>query len=509
MTRTFAVSPVDAVRSALPALDLSTSLTERGLGRIESSGSSRPLVRVPAMHGVLGAIHLAFAEHRPLALSPDHVWLCITQAVARHIVGNAESLRRRFVDHDGQKALEVRRDDFRPGDPSNDWPGAIAELSSLLHRHLGDDSHGMFVASSSTTDAVARTASEVVLMGAMQRYFTYTVATMCGIPELTLEGTTDDWRVLRRRIDRFQGIGLDDWLRALGPFLDQLVRASAGDPSETFFRQLYKAEDASGGTYVSGFVNVLFPFLGDAGIEGASVNRLASEVTPQKRHALECPKLDAYPSGLASTPFTWRFLVGEQPMSLVAGFVGVSQDAQTGVIRPELGWAVTPRVIDREFTLTEGNPGIPRALPKNAKSVPSFAALARETADLPAFALTLWFNECIESLEGLLEVPNLAELTVLGVPRLRSLAGLAGHPGLRKLMVQQCDSFEDADAIASLPALDDLMLAHLPRFTRFEPISRVPQLRVLGLFGGNVPASWVGKHEDPARIAQIVSEARR
>ena len=49
VTRTFTVSPVDAVRTALAPLDLATSLGERGISRIESAATSRPLVRVLAM----------------------------------------------------------------------------------------------------------------------------------------------------------------------------------------------------------------------------------------------------------------------------------------------------------------------------------------------------------------------------------------------------------------------------------------------------------------------------
>lgn len=509
MPSTFAVSPVAVVRSPLASLDLRTSLNERGFARLESAGTTRALVRVPAMHGVLGAIHLAFAEHRPLALSPDHVWLCVTQAVARHVTGHSEALRHRFVKHEGQKELEVRRDDFLPGSAENDWPAAITTFSSMLREELGSETHSLFSASSSTTDAIARTAADIVLMGAVQRYFRYTVATLCGISELTLEGTPEDWSRLRAKVEGFAGLGLDPWLDALRHLLDHFVRASMGSPDEAFFRQLYKAEDASGGTYVSGFVNVLFPYLGDSGVAEANVNRLASEVRPSQRHALENPKLDAYPSGLASVPFRWKLMGGELPMSLVAGFVGVSQDA-AGVLRPELGWAVMPRVTDREFTLSEGTyGGPPTASLKDASKPLSFSALARESADLPEVALTIWFNDLFESLEGVLDVPNLVELTILGVPRLQTLAPLAGHPKLRKLMVQQCDAFEDARAVAELPALDDLMLAHLPRLTDYEPVSRATGLTVLGLFGTNVRSSWVGKHDALPRIREIQAQMRR
>jgi hypothetical protein len=42
---------------------------------------------------------LAYAGHRPVALSPDMIWLMICQGVAHHINANAEQLRPQFVKH--------------------------------------------------------------------------------------------------------------------------------------------------------------------------------------------------------------------------------------------------------------------------------------------------------------------------------------------------------------------------------------------------------------------------
>ena len=46
-----------------------------------------------------------FAEHRPLVLSPDMIWLLISQTITRHVRRNAEVLRSKFVDFSGQMDL--------------------------------------------------------------------------------------------------------------------------------------------------------------------------------------------------------------------------------------------------------------------------------------------------------------------------------------------------------------------------------------------------------------------
>jgi len=51
----------------------------------------------------LEAIHHSFATHRPIRISPDHIWLVLAQGFAAHANSNSEELRDRFVSHKGRK----------------------------------------------------------------------------------------------------------------------------------------------------------------------------------------------------------------------------------------------------------------------------------------------------------------------------------------------------------------------------------------------------------------------
>lgn len=73
--------------------------------------------------------------------------------------------------------ITVRRDDFVKGSPENPWPEAFGEFSAAIREHLGD-AHGLIVADFSTTGPVERAASEVVLLDAMQAYFSYEMLTL-------------------------------------------------------------------------------------------------------------------------------------------------------------------------------------------------------------------------------------------------------------------------------------------------------------------------------------------
>ena len=58
----------------------------------------------------------------------------------------------------------------------------------------------------SSTTADERACGQVVIMHALQAYFSYDLVTMCGFPSITLEGTLDDWRALRAKAEaRMQG----------------------------------------------------------------------------------------------------------------------------------------------------------------------------------------------------------------------------------------------------------------------------------------------------------------
>ena len=59
------------------------------------------------LHSLVSAVHQAFAEHRPLLLTPDAIWMAIAQGFAQHINNNAERLRYQFVNHSSKRELKV------------------------------------------------------------------------------------------------------------------------------------------------------------------------------------------------------------------------------------------------------------------------------------------------------------------------------------------------------------------------------------------------------------------
>jgi len=342
---TFPVSDVPRTREPFRLNWLDTALETAPARRVEATACNVARHLQTPIHGFLSAVHNAFDSHRPLVLSPDDVWLCLVQGLATHVHMHAEELRDRFVRHQGKVQLRVRRDDFTRGSPGNDWPVVFSELSALIRAHIGKKKD-LVVAQFSTTGAVEEAAFQLALFDGMQSYFDYDLRTMCGIPEITLLGEPSDWLSIRVRAELFAELDLTDWTSALRLVLDQIWRTSLGEIDRAFWQSFYKLSRQSGGPFVTGWINVLFPYLGWHRPHSDEPRKVEwnSLVTYWREAMNEDDPVGAthldFPSGRSSAPFVWSYLGSEIPMRLTAGFVGVSHEAATGAVRPAIGWEV-------------------------------------------------------------------------------------------------------------------------------------------------------------------------
>ncbi|MBZ5711860.1 DUF4419 domain-containing protein [Nannocystis pusilla] len=350
MTSTFELCDVPRARTMLAEVDAREAIETITGGEVEACGGDVAQLCGVRHNAVLTAVWYAFGEHRPLVLTPDAVWLCLAQGFAAHMSLHAEALRDRFVRHEGRQRLVVRRDDLRKGSPDNPWPEVFAEFSQQIAGHIGRQ-RDLVVCDFSTTGAIERAASELVLMDAMQQYFSYELNTLCGIPEVTLTGTVDDWVRLRHKALALAEYGLEWWTRLLAPVLDEFVAAARGRPDVEFWHHLFKERHGSGGTKIRGWIHVLFPYVTDGGPQAKLrenwVLRAAGGVSPIRDRGGPAAWVveremspDCIPLGLARAPLSWNYFGEVLAMELVGGFVGVAQDPASLAVRPAIGWAI-------------------------------------------------------------------------------------------------------------------------------------------------------------------------
>ena len=352
--RTFAVHdvpPATAPPATRPPLDVLESF---GARPVSASRLATPLVNDGHPNALLGAVHRAFAEHRPLTFSPDMIWTAVVQGVARHVRGRAEEMRRLFVGHEGRKTLTVETPALDPSAPEFPWADLVAGWSADIVAGVGGAARNLRV-DFSTTGLIERTARDVAVMDAFEPYFTYEARCVCGIPSVTLEGAPDDWNRLRSALDGLAVFGMDWWTVRLREIADRFAAASRGELDRDWWRDIYKREKVYGRFTFSGWFAWLFPYLDAAGTRR---NPVLDDPTGETQIGS-----GSVPPGLSEVPVRVRKVGGPVAhYDLLGGFLGM-EPTDGGGLRPVLGWAVRSShgdaVVCRTFREAADAPPLP------------------------------------------------------------------------------------------------------------------------------------------------------
>jgi len=282
--------------------------------------------------GLMAAIHTAYADHYALKLSVSDFIILIGQGLSRHIEKHAEKLRYQFVNHEGKEIIRIHRDGFVKGQ-QNDWSTVFGDFADEIKKRVKADVHGVIIDDTSVATLTTRIVSEITLMDAMKSYFDYRVRTMCGIPQITLEGTPEDWQKLKDKVAKLVEMNKADclslkwWLDELVPLVDKICNAGIHRKIDTgFWSEIYKYKGGSGGPYITGWITTFFPYLADDKINSFSKNTITS--------------ID-FPKQISQVDFIWEYDGVEIPMLISGGFVGAEFDKETRTVKPAHFWSVT------------------------------------------------------------------------------------------------------------------------------------------------------------------------
>ena len=345
------ISDVKLAKLPLEEESFRAVIQKLSFGDIEAyspSDSARMLVST-RLHPFVAALHYSFAQHRPIVISPDMVWLMILQGFAKHVEYEADSLQNVIVDFEGKKKLSVRRDEFIRHSLSNDWNEVFDEFSQKIYADIDSNLSQLMQNNFTTTGPKETIAYQIALMDAMSEFFVYELQTACGIPYVILEGTPEDWLLIKEQLPKFRKYNLDFWIDNLQPVVDELYEASKGSIDTLFWKSIYKWDSGSGGSGVSGWVIRFFPYLEDYGEMIWKNTKLNEDYF--KNHRCECfcgiPGW-AFPSALSSCDFLWHYYDNDINMKFCAGFIGISQDDSL-LLRPEINWFVAEKTVPDSF----------------------------------------------------------------------------------------------------------------------------------------------------------------
>ena len=290
----------------------------------------------------------AYAYHQPMVISPDMIWLLISQSFGEHVSLNAEQLRSQIVNHEGEMTIRVKS-------PSNknllnekdvDWDKLFNQFEKQIADNTKGDIAKTLISDFSTTGRTERIVSQVTLMNATKPYFKYeVVGFICGIPSITLQGTAEDWQKVLDKTRALEKYGISWWTKQLEPILQEFVNAAKGHPNSKFWKDIVMEDrpDRIRGmgclqdgksTEFDGWFLKLFPNM-------------------EKKTVLEKTTFnDRTKSELVKVPFKFVLedLQGNEikkyDMEIIAGIIGVEKDEKTSPMIPKMGWIV--RKVDAE-----------------------------------------------------------------------------------------------------------------------------------------------------------------
>jgi len=206
---------------------------------------------------VQGAIK-AYNQHHHFIIRPEDVWFAILTQFSCYVNAHSEELRDKFVAHEGQKDLVINM----VGDRYTVDYGWFAEaMGRLLEKSVVDpELRKWIVPEYTTTTAEDTVVASVLMMGTLQKYFTYECCIECGLPSVTILGTEGDWENILLRLEKLKTYGKEPtmWYDLLEPVLSKFIETFQSPDSEgvlDFWQKIaHEYNMGSGPTELSGWI---------------------------------------------------------------------------------------------------------------------------------------------------------------------------------------------------------------------------------------------------------------
>jgi hypothetical protein len=168
-------------------------------------------------HHLVNGFLQAYNNHLPIKIRVDDIQLIIQSVLATCVNNNAEKFRSMFVSHTGKVKISIESLLFDP----NFFCQAFADvMKDTIKDPIFVDK---FTSPFSTTTPLISTVSNMMLMNTLKEYFAFEMVLGCGIPNVILVGTQDDWKKLHENYvyfkEFFKGTELDLWF----PHFDVII----------------------------------------------------------------------------------------------------------------------------------------------------------------------------------------------------------------------------------------------------------------------------------------------
>jgi len=290
---------------------------------------------------LIAGLVLAYKNHYPITISPDMIWILILQGYSRFMEKYFELVREKYVHFEGKKKICINRLGIFPEEATKEtWEGIINEIVEEIEKHIGKEISSNLQSDFSTTNPVTLATSQVSIMSAMKQYFVYKVIMGgCGISSITLEGSLDDWKKIKSKLEFLSSKALKWWTKHLIPIIDNIIKTKEyydknkkiNDELIDFWKGMIKLK-GKGDMYEPHIINGwIIKFIPDLSDQKPKLYEEISEVDVPDQ-IISCP-LELIVMNLNGTSSIYN-------CDLASGFFGMIQDKDTFNVRPVIGYAV-------------------------------------------------------------------------------------------------------------------------------------------------------------------------
>ncbi|CAN9193068.1 unnamed protein product [Alternaria alternata] len=279
---------------------------------------------IPSSNGLVMAAYEAYSHHHHLKIRPEDVWFTILTQITFYINAHAEEVRSSFVSHAGKEQLVV----IDSGSIETFDAGKLAIwLTEAMDQYLVDPGlRDWIMPSFTTTTRIDTETAAIIMMGAMQKYFSYRMGLTCGIPSVTLLGEKADWVDLRQRLNKLPEFGQEprQFAALLSPILDYFIATFEDSDNHRvvdFWTKIAdKESNSSGPSYLSGWITA-FCFWNGEGRMLHRATRDACDLDGTLYHQVDIKDI---PSAHMSVPVVVDDGAREYKTRMVAGLVGMA-----------------------------------------------------------------------------------------------------------------------------------------------------------------------------------------
>ena len=283
----------------------------------------------------------AYKNHFPINVSHDMIWLLILQGYSKFMDKYSELVREKYVNFEGQKTLHINR----YGIPVNsateeDWNGIIDECVEQIGEHIGEEIISNLQSDFSTTNATTLLVSQASIMSAMKHYFKYEVLMGgCGISYIILEGSLEDWKKIKSKLEYLSNFALKWWTKHLIPIIDNIIKTKEyydknkkiNSEMVDFWKKMIRLKGA-GDLYnphvINGWIIKFIPDL--SGEHPKLFDEINEQIVPDQ--ILSCP--------LKIIEDNSNGFKVEYNCDIASGFFGMIQDKKRLNVKPVIGYAI-------------------------------------------------------------------------------------------------------------------------------------------------------------------------